>query len=160
MADAELLKRLQAKFGTVDNRIGGKGTPRRKRKTVHKVAAGDDKKLQAALKKLGSQPVSGIEEVSIFLADGRLIHFAAPKVNAVLPSNLFAVSGTYTVKSAMDAIDTDMLSNLGPEGMAALRKALAQSGAAGAADTADDDDIPELVSNFEAAAAVEEPKAE
>ena len=60
-------------------RIGGKGTPRRKLKKVHKNAGADDKKLQASLKKLNVQPIQAIEEVNMFKEDGNVIHFAHPK---------------------------------------------------------------------------------
>ena len=40
---------------------------------------GEDPKLQAALKKLQVEPVSGIEEVNMFKEDGNVLHFAAPK---------------------------------------------------------------------------------
>ncbi len=46
-------------------RIGGKGTPRRKGKVVHKTAALDDKKLQQSMKKLSLSLIPGIEEVCI-----------------------------------------------------------------------------------------------
>jgi nascent polypeptide-associated complex subunit beta len=42
-------------------------------------AAQDDKKLQAALKKLNVQAISGIEEVNMFQEDGNVLHFNAPK---------------------------------------------------------------------------------
>ncbi len=45
-------------------RIGGKGTVRRKKKTVHKAASMDDKRLQSTLKRLGVNNIPGIEEVS------------------------------------------------------------------------------------------------
>lgn len=69
--NADKLKKLQANV-----RIGGKGTPRRKHKVQHKSAAGDDKKLQANLKRLGCQPIQGIEEVTLFKDDGKVIHFS------------------------------------------------------------------------------------
>lgn len=40
---------------------------------------GDDRKLQAALKKLGVQPITGVEEVNMFQEDGNVLHFGAPK---------------------------------------------------------------------------------
>lgn len=40
------------------------GTPRRKKKIVHKTASADDKKLQSSLKKLSVNSIAGIEEVS------------------------------------------------------------------------------------------------
>jgi hypothetical protein len=60
---------------------GGKGTVRRKvvPRSGAKAAGGDDKKLAAALKKLNVQPIAPIEEVNMFLADGNVLHFTAPK---------------------------------------------------------------------------------
>ena len=74
--DQEKLAKLQAA-----TRVGGKGAPRRKvvKKPKGAVAGGEDKKLQAALKKLAVQPMTGIEEVNMFKEDGNVIHIAAPK---------------------------------------------------------------------------------
>ena len=44
----------------------GKGTPRRKKVSKPKSSGFDDKKLQATLKKIGVQPITGIEEVNMF----------------------------------------------------------------------------------------------
>ena len=73
----EKLAKLQAQAAAV--RIGGKGTPRRKVKKVHKTTGTDDKKLQSALKKLNVQPISQIEEVNMFKTDGTVVHFSSPK---------------------------------------------------------------------------------
>ncbi len=40
---------------------------------------GDDRKLQAALKKLGVQPITGVEEVNMFKEDGNVLHFNQPR---------------------------------------------------------------------------------
>ena len=74
--DQEKLAKLQAA-----SRTGGKGAPRRKavKKPKGAVAGGDDKKLQAALKKLNVEPVTGIEEVNMFKEDGNVLHIANPK---------------------------------------------------------------------------------
>lgn len=56
--------------------------PRRKIKKAHKTVGGDDKKLQASLKKLNVQNVPGIEEINMFQDDGNVIHFKAPKGNS------------------------------------------------------------------------------
>jgi len=58
---------------------GGKGTPRHKQKRNVPRSANDDKKLQATLKKLNTQPIQAIEEVNMFKSDGNVIHFSAPK---------------------------------------------------------------------------------
>ena len=70
----EKLAQLQASV-----RIGGKGTPRRKVKKQTKSSAADDKKLQAALKKLNTQPIGGIEEVNMFMDGEKVLHFPSPK---------------------------------------------------------------------------------
>ena len=79
MDSAEIQANIRAKFGNVAaSRTGGTGTVRRKHKAVRKSAAQDDKKLQAALKKLQVQPIPGIEEV-VFFTDESVIFFKAPK---------------------------------------------------------------------------------
>lgn len=74
--DQEKLAKLQSA-----QRVGGKGAPRRKvvKKPKGAVAGGDDPKLQAAMKKLAVQPLTGIEEVNMFKADGNVLHIDAPK---------------------------------------------------------------------------------
>jgi hypothetical protein len=71
----------QAKLARLQQnvRIGGKGTARRKRKTVHKSATGDDKKLQQNLKRLGVNNIPQVEEVNMFRNDGTVLHFKNPK---------------------------------------------------------------------------------
>jgi len=139
-------------------RIGGKGTPRRKVKKVQKTSGSDDKKLQTALKKLNVQPIQAIEEVNMFKEDGNVIHFAAPKVHAAVPSNTFAIYGNGEEKELTELVP-GILNQLGPDSLASLRK-LAESYQSmqkkdedDKKDEAeeDDDDIPELVSgeNFE-----------
>ncbi|XP_015759685.1 PREDICTED: transcription factor BTF3 homolog 4-like isoform X2 [Acropora digitifera] len=80
-------------------RIGGKGTPRRKKKVVRRTATTDDKKLQNVLKKLSVNNIPGIEEVNMIKDDGSVIHFTNPKVQASLGANTFAVVGQAESKS-------------------------------------------------------------
>jgi len=154
--DQEKLKRMQAQV-----RIGGKGTPRRKTKKVHKSSGTDDKKLQTTLKKMNVQPIQAIEEVNMFKEDGNVIHFAAPKVHASVPSNTFAIYGNGEDKELTELVP-GILNQLGPDSLASLRR-LAESyqslqkkeggeGKDGKKDDDDDDDeIPDLVEgeNFE-----------
>lgn len=86
--NADKLKRLQSQV-----RIGGKGTPRRKKKIVHQTAATDDKKLQSSLKKLSVNTIPGIEEVNMIKEDGTVLHFNNPKAQASLAANTFAITG-------------------------------------------------------------------
>lgn len=150
--DAEKLKRMQQSV-----RIGGKGTPRRKQKKVHKSSVGDDKKLQSTLKKLNTQPIQAIEEVNMFKEDGNVIHFAAPKVHASVPSNTFAIYGNGEDKELTELVP-GILNQLGPDSLASLRR-LAESyqnmqkkeGGDKKEGEDDDDEIPDLVEgeNFE-----------
>jgi len=157
--DQAKLARMQANV-----RIGGKGTPRRKVKKVHKSVGTDDKKLQTSLKKLNVQPIQAIEEVNMFKSDGNVIHFSAPKVHASVPANTFAIYGNGEEKELTELVPS-ILNQLGPDSLASLRK-LAESyqsmqkekgegegeGDDGEKkDDEDDDDIPDLVAgeNFE-----------
>ncbi|KAL9041292.1 MAG: hypothetical protein Q9180_001376 [Flavoplaca navasiana] len=132
------------------------GTPRRKQKKVHKTSGTDDKKLQTSLKKLNVQPIQAIEEVNMFKEDGNVIHFAAPKVHAAVPSNTFAVYGNGEDKELTELVP-GILNQLGPDSLASLRKlaesyqSLQKKDGGGEENKDDDDDIPDLVAgeNFE-----------
>ncbi|CAD6998639.1 transcription factor BTF3 homolog 4 [Ceratitis capitata] len=149
----EKLKKLQAHV-----RIGGKGTPRRKKKIVHSTPATDDKKLQSSLKKLSVNTIPGIEEVNIIKNDGTVIHFNNPKAQASLPTNTFAITGHGENKSISEMLP-GILTQLGPQDITQLKKiatefankGAAASGAALASVSAAaaDDDVPDLVQNFE-----------
>ncbi|PVF97256.1 NAC-domain-containing protein [Serendipita vermifera] len=144
--------------GDGDISTGGKGTPRRKVVSKAKSGGGqDDRKLQAALKKLNMQPITGVEELNMFREDGNVLHFSAPKVHGAPAANTFAVYGTGHVKELTELVP-GILNQLGPDSLASLRKlaesyqAIQQgqraSGAAGKEDD-DDDDVPDLVESFD-----------
>ncbi|XP_055387074.1 transcription factor BTF3 homolog 4 [Condylostylus longicornis] len=147
----EKLKKLQAQV-----RIGGKGTPRRKKKIVHSTPATDDKKLQSSLKKLSVNTIPGIEEVNIIKHDGTVIHFNNPKAQASLPTNTFAITGHGENKTISEMLP-GILTQLGPQDIAHLKKIASEfaskSAASGFGNTgagsAADDDVPDLVENFE-----------
>ncbi|GFS08361.1 transcription factor BTF3 [Elysia marginata] len=151
----EKLKQLQAKADAV--RIGGKGTARRKKKVIHRTATTDDKKMQYSLKKLSVNSIPGIEEVNMMKEDGQVIHFNNPKVQASLGANTFAITGLAENKEMSDLLP-GILNQLGAESLNSLKK-LASSVASNAgdsnkqttADVDDDDDVPELVENFDEA---------
>ncbi|XP_026472884.1 transcription factor BTF3 homolog 4 [Ctenocephalides felis] len=148
--NTEKLKKMQAQV-----RIGGKGTPRRKKKVVHATAATDDKKLQSSLKKLSVNTIPGIEEVNMIKDDGTVIHFNNPKAQASLAANTFAITGHGENKQIAEMLP-GILSQLGPEGLTQLKR-LASSVAAGGAmsrgglGVTDDDEVPDLVENFDEA---------
>merc|ERR1712088_457882 len=146
--NVEKLKALQAQV-----RIGGKGTARRKKKVVHRTATTDDKKLQSSLKKLSVNSIPGIEEVNMIKDDGTVIHFNNPKVQASLAANTFAVTGHGENKQITDLLP-GILNQLGAESLTHLKKLASNVPTADGMDDPgndadDDDDVPDLVENFD-----------
>lgn len=141
--DAEKLAKLQKLQSAV--RIGGKGTPRRKVKRVVKTE-GDDRQLQATLQKLNAQSVPGIEQVSLFKDDGKVISVERPQVQTSVQSNVFAVSGRSVEKEVSEMLP-EMLNSFGPDSLKRLQELSQQVGGEGGAGSkeAEDDEIPELV---------------
>ncbi|KNZ56190.1 nascent polypeptide-associated complex subunit beta [Puccinia sorghi] len=159
----EKLKQLQAQ-----TKVGSKGQPRRKviKKpkgfTAAGGPAGDDKKLQAALKKLNVQPMIGMEEVNMFKDEGsKILHFSNPKVHGAANVNTFAIHGNGQEKDLTELVP-GILPQLGAESIANLRRLASSLGdlhqanamaykppnmAAGANN--DDDDVPALVDSFD-----------
>nr|CDS28692.1 transcription factor btf3 [Hymenolepis microstoma] len=145
--DAARLERIQAlKSLSEQTRIGGKGSARRKRKVVHRTAATDDKKLQATLKKLGINCIPSIEEVNMYKADGVILHFKNPRVQASPQANLFAVSGLAETKSL-----SEMLPNVMSQFETAKQRLskMSETTQDENEEAADDDEVPELVDDFE-----------
>lgn len=152
--NAEKLKMMQTQV-----RIGGKGTARRKKKVVHRTATTDDKKLQSSLKKLQVSNIPGIEEVNMIKEDGTVIHFNNPKVQAALAANTFAITGHAETKQMTEMLP-GILNQLGAESLASLKKLASSVSAAGLGDSIkpaagdiddDDDEVPDLVENFDEA---------
>ena len=150
-------EKVKAKFG--NNRTGGKGSVRRKKKTVHKTATSDDKKLTSSLKKLGVSNIPAIEEVNLFKADGKVIHFSAPKVQASIAANTYVISGQSETKELQELLP-GIINQLCPDDLSNLKSIAEQlkaPGAGGAGEGGgdgggdDDDDVPDLVENFEEA---------
>lgn len=148
--NAEKLKKLQSEV-----RIGGKGTARRKKKVIHKTATTDDKKIDSALKKLSVNSIPGIEEVNMIRDDGTVINFNNPKVQASLSANTFAITGHAETKQITEMLP-GILNQLGSDGLSNLRK-LAERlptkymESAGKDADDDDNDVPELIENFDEA---------
>ncbi|XP_044082900.1 transcription factor BTF3-like [Neovison vison] len=147
----EKLAKLQAQV-----RIGGKGTAHRKKKVVHRTATADDKKLQFSLKKLGVNNISGIE-VNMFTNQGTVIHFNNPKVQASLAANTFTITGHTETKQLTEMLPS-ILNQPGADSLTSLRRlaeALLKQSVDGKAPLAtgedDDDEVPDLVENFDEA---------
>ncbi|OMJ94848.1 hypothetical protein SteCoe_1871 [Stentor coeruleus] len=147
MEDPEVIearKKLAAKFG--DNlRIGGKGSMRKKNKVPHKNNQVDDKKVKGAIKKLGVQPLPGIDEVNFFQDDNTVLHFDSPQVEGNIKDNFFVISGKNEVKSLRDLMP-GIIPQLGAKNVEFLKEFLTGGKPAQA-----DDEVPDLVGtqNFE-----------
>jgi len=148
----ERLSKLQQQV-----RLGGRGTARRKKKIVKKVTTADDKKIQSSLKKLGVNSISGIEEVNMIKEDGKVLNFNNPTVQASLAANTFAISGNGEEKHFTDLLP-NILNHLGSDCFNQLKKHASSMAAQGfGAPDAGDEDIPDLVGDFEAASKADAP---
>ncbi|KAL1765518.1 transcription factor BTF3, partial [Sigmodon hispidus] len=129
----EKLAKLQAQV-----HIGGKGTARRK-KVVHRTATADDK-LQFSLKKLGVNNISGTEEFRHLWQQ--------------TPSTITDHAETKQLTEMLPSI----LNQLGADSLTSLRRlaeALSKQSVDGKAPLAtgedDDDEVPDLMENFDEA---------
>uniref|UniRef100_A0A2K5RBZ9 Transcription factor BTF3 n=1 Tax=Cebus imitator TaxID=2715852 RepID=A0A2K5RBZ9_CEBIM len=140
----EKLAKLQAQV-----HIGGKGTACRKKKVVHRTATADDKKLQFPLKKSEVNSISGIEEVNMFTNQGAVIDFHNPKVQASLAANTFAIIGRAETKQPTEMLPNSLTS------LRRLAEALPKQSVDGKAPLAtgeeEEDEVPDLVENFDEA---------
>ena len=117
----------------------------------------DDKKITSVVKKLGANVIPGIDEVNMFNNDNTVLHFKNPKVQSAVQSNTFVVSGNGTVKDISELLP-GIISQLGPENMENLRALAEQfqaqanmTGGVTEGDKEEDEEIPDLVDNFEEA---------
>jgi nascent polypeptide-associated complex subunit beta len=127
-------EKLKAKFGT---------QLRCKKKPTASSQSNSDKKLQGYFKRMGAQPIPGIDEVNFFHADGNVTHFTNPKVSAVLPANTFIIQGSHETKPMTNYLP-GIMQQLAPKHLNFLKK-LMESQQGGS------DEIPDLVEgeNFE-----------
>uniref|UniRef100_A0A2K5ZKR8 Transcription factor BTF3 n=1 Tax=Mandrillus leucophaeus TaxID=9568 RepID=A0A2K5ZKR8_MANLE len=115
------------------------------------------KKLQFSLKKLGVNNISGIEEVNMFTNQGTVIHFNNPKVQASLAANTFTITGHAETKQLTEMLPS-ILNQLGADSLTSLRrlaeplpKQFVDGKAPLATGEDDDDEVPDLVENFDEA---------
>merc|ERR1719484_472697 len=141
----EARAKLAAKMA--NSQTGGKGSARRKTRKVHKATGQDDKRLASTLKRIGMNAVPGIEEVNMFKADGEVIHFANPKVQANIAANTYVISGNAENKKLTDMLP-GIITQLGPDNLTQLKNIASSLGSKPAAD-GDDDDVPEITENFD-----------
>jgi len=136
------------KKGGAGVRTGGKGTVRRKRKAVRKGGAHDDKRLKSTLNKLNVRDIPAIEEVNFFKEDGNVIHFTNPKLQASIAANTYVVSGNPETKPLQDLLP-GIINQLGPDNLDQVKEIYSQLAAKEAGKQDNDDDVPDLVANFE-----------
>merc|ERR1711935_515512 len=133
--------------------IGGKGTQRRTKKVVHSYGqeVNEDKKLKSTIKKFGMQQLQDIDEVNMFKDDNTVIHLKKPQSQFSVRENLLVVAGTPETRELKDMMP-DILKQVGPQQYQFLKTQLGSLGGDGKAADEDDDDVPQLVGNFEDAA--------
>ena len=151
---AKARAKLAARMGG-SSKTGGKGSVRRKTKNNRKTNTNDDKRLQNTLKRLQVNNIPAIEEVNLFKDNGTVIHFANPKVQASIAANTYVVSGHAETKNLQDLLP-GIINQLGPDNLQNLKKiaeSYNQKPGADAEDGSDDDDVPDLVENFDDVAA-------
>ncbi|VEN51344.1 unnamed protein product [Callosobruchus maculatus] len=94
--------------------------------------------------------------------DGSVIHFNNPKTQASLAANTFAITGHGENKQITDMLP-GILSQLGPEGITQLKRlanTVANAGGIGKIVPEDEEDVPDLVENFDEASKAEVAKKE
>lgn len=128
----EAREKLKEKFGSSDaNRLGGKGTARRKKVGVHRSTMTDEKRLQMTLKKMSLAPIPGIEEVMMFKDDNTVLEFSSPKVQAAPASNTYVITGTPETKGIEQVLsrmmNNSIMPKFSPEMIQQLRAAADQS---------------------------------
>merc|ERR1712216_710429 len=141
--------KLAARFGKVQ--VGVKGTQRRTKKVVHHQEVNEDKKLKSVIKKFGMQQLQDIDEVNMFKDDNTVIHLKKPQSQFSVRENLLVVAGTPETRELKDMMP-DILKQVGPQQYQFLKTQLGSLGNDGKAAEDDDDDVPQLVGNFEDAA--------
>merc|ERR1712014_528821 len=116
-------------------------------KRRHKTSAADDKQLQAQLKRLQVNNITGIEEVNMGKDDGSVIHFSAPKVQASINANTYVISGHAENKQLQELLP-GIINQLGTDNLMNLKR-IAESynagkAANGGAVQGGDDDVPDI----------------
>eukprot|EP01068_Selenidium_serpulae_P004934 Selendium_serpulae@DN3809_c0_g1_i1.p1 len=134
--DADMLaarNKLKEKFGGGDaNRVGGKGTARRKKVGGHKSATSDDRKVAGILKRMNMTSIPGIEEVMIYKEDKQVLIFSNPKVQAQPQANTYLVMGQSETKPVDEVLSKVMqqpnLPRFTPEIIQALSEVVNKGG--------------------------------
>ncbi|KAF8821847.1 naC domain-containing protein [Cardiosporidium cionae] len=152
--------RLKERMAVTGHQIGGKGTARRKvKKQVHKNAAGDERKAQQILKRIGTSNLADIEEVRMMKSDGKTLYFEKPKVQASPSANTYVVNGSWEEReSELPGLMQELAARGYPVGSPQLNALLRQhmpedmkvdGNLPWEGIKNDGDDVPDVVGNFE-----------
>ena len=141
----EARAKLAARYGS-GTQLGAKGTQRRTRKVVTNQNVEEDKKLKAAVKKFGAQPLTDIDEVNMFKDDNTVVHFKKPLIQYSVRENLLIVTGSCESKELKDMLP-DIIKQVGPQQYEALKNLVGDmtKGLKPEAGDDDEDDVPPLV---------------
>eukprot|EP00178_Gracilaria_changii_P024107 TRINITY_DN72735_c0_g1_i1.p2 TRINITY_DN72735_c0_g1~~TRINITY_DN72735_c0_g1_i1.p2 ORF type:complete len:183 (-),score=60.17 TRINITY_DN72735_c0_g1_i1:44-592(-) len=145
---AEVAAKLAKKFNvdTAQGRIGGKGSIRRKPKRTVAKSGVDEKKLFTELRKQRVGDLPGVAECFMFFDDGKIIKWQSPMC-AYSQAHVLAIAPNERTGHVQIGTSSDfghavkMHDGMGDETPAA----------GGAAAASADDDVPELVGDFDAA---------
>ncbi|MES1912696.1 MAG: hypothetical protein MHM6MM_004930 [Cercozoa sp. M6MM] len=126
-------------------RVGG-------RPVAKKTSGTNEKKLQLHMKKLGSSTMQDIDEVNMFMADGKIVHFERPIVQAAPQAQTFMIRGDAQEKTLTDLLP-GILPQLGTDNVQQLQAVASQLQASAAAqkEAESDDEVPDAV-DFETVA--------
>uniref|UniRef100_H0XA37 Transcription factor BTF3 n=1 Tax=Otolemur garnettii TaxID=30611 RepID=H0XA37_OTOGA len=149
----EKLAKLQAQV-----RIGGKGlTFQRDKSKDFTVLTAKNIKFNKFKVPGGALNLSEAIKVNMFTNQGTVIHFNNPKVQASLAANTFTITGHAETKQLTEMLPS-ILNQLGADSLTSLRRlaeALPKQSVDGKAPLAtgedDDDEVPDLVENFDEA---------
>ena len=123
-------------------------------KTTSRSSSIDEKKLQATLKRLHVQHIPGIEEVNIVKGE-QVVHFKNPKVSASIQANTYVVTGQAQDRTLAEVVASGGMGRM-PD-MRMIQEMIAKMGGGVpgmprvAEGAEDDEEVPDLVENFEAA---------
>ncbi|XP_029329731.1 transcription factor BTF3-like isoform X1 [Mus caroli] len=113
-------------------------------------------KLQAQVR-IGGKGTAHRKKVNMFTNQGTVIHFNNPKVQASPAENTFTIKGHTETKQLTEMVPS-ILNQLGADSLTSLRRlseALPKQSVDGKAPLAtgedDDDEVPDLVENFDEA---------
>lgn len=144
-------QKLRDRFGAGGTQVGGKGTARRKKRTQKQAVSVDVKKIQSVTSRFRCQNFPAIGEVAMMRRDETCLYFSNPKLQASVATNTYILTGNPQEKHIRDLPQQinhmDLSAFLNDPKFKKLLEESQTSRVKMA--SAEDDDIPDLVENFE-----------